>query len=42
MTRQREPDLSCVVETTRQIARTLRRGQLIVLQSTTYPGTVGR
>lgn len=40
LTRQREPDLNCVVETTRQIAPTLRQGQLIVLQSTTYPGTV--
>jgi UDP-N-acetyl-D-glucosamine dehydrogenase len=40
LTRQREPDLSYVAETTRQIARTLRPGQLIVLESTTYPGTV--
>lgn len=39
LTKQREPDLTYVVETTRAIARQLRRGQLIVLESTTYPGT---
>ncbi len=39
LTRQREPDLSYVVDTSRRIARHLRRGQLIVLESTTYPGT---
>ncbi len=35
----RNPDLSFVLETTRVIARNLVRGQLIVLESTTYPGT---
>ena len=35
----RDPDLTYVEETTRQIARSLRKGQLIVLESTTYPGT---
>lgn len=35
----RDPDLSFVAGTSRDIARTLRRGQLIVLESTTYPGT---
>ncbi|MCS0497074.1 nucleotide sugar dehydrogenase [Ancylobacter sp. MQZ15Z-1] len=39
LTRQREPDLSFVVETARAIARTLRPGQLVVLESTTWPGT---
>jgi UDP-N-acetyl-D-glucosamine dehydrogenase len=39
LTRQREPDLSYVTNTTRGIARHLRAGQLIVLESTTYPGT---
>jgi UDP-N-acetyl-D-glucosamine dehydrogenase len=34
-----EPDLSFVAETTRSIARCLRRGQLVILESTTYPGT---
>lgn len=40
LTPQREPDLSFVAETARQIASTLRPGQLVVLESTTYPGTV--
>ncbi len=35
----RDPDLSYVVSTAEQIAATLRPGQLIVLESTTYPGT---
>ena len=39
LTRHREPDLAYVVGTTEAIAPELRRGQLIVLESTTYPGT---
>jgi UDP-N-acetyl-D-glucosamine dehydrogenase len=39
LTRHLEPDLKYVESTTRVIARTLRRGQLIILESTTYPGT---
>lgn len=39
LTRQREPNLSYVVKTTEAIAKCLRRGQLVVLESTTYPGT---
>jgi UDP-N-acetyl-D-glucosamine dehydrogenase len=35
----REPDNSYIHATAREIARTLRRGQLVVLESTTYPGT---
>jgi len=35
----RDPDLSYVEETARKIAATLRPGQLVVLESTTYPGT---
>ncbi len=35
----REPDLSYVVRTTQAIATTLRKGQTIILESTTYPGT---
>ena len=35
----REPDLSFVINTTQEIAQRLRPGQLIVLESTTYPGT---
>src|SRR5438105_8695940 len=39
LTRQREPDLGFVVRTTESVMPYLRRGQLIVLESTTYPGT---
>ncbi len=35
----REPDNSHIHATGREIARRLRRGQLVVLESTTYPGT---
>lgn len=35
----RDPDLQYVIGTTRTIAQNLRCGQLIVLESTTYPGT---
>lgn len=34
-----EPDLSYVEDTTKAIAKRLRKGQLVVLESTTYPGT---
>jgi UDP-N-acetyl-D-glucosamine dehydrogenase len=39
LTKQREPNLSYVVKTTEAIAKCLRKGQLVVLESTTYPGT---
>jgi UDP-N-acetyl-D-glucosamine dehydrogenase len=39
LTEGREPDLSYVSGTTESIAKTLRAGQLVVLESTTYPGT---
>lgn len=39
ITRHMEPDLSYVLETTETIAKYLRKGKLIVLVSTTYPGT---
>jgi len=35
----REPDLSYVINSTREVAERLHPGQLIVLESTTYPGT---
>lgn len=35
----RDPDISAIVHVTEQIARFLRPGQVIVLESTTYPGT---
>jgi len=37
--RHQEPDLSYVVRAGEQIGATLRRGQLAILESTTYPGT---
>jgi UDP-N-acetyl-D-glucosamine dehydrogenase len=39
ITPQRDPDLRHVVASTESIARALRPGQLIVLESTTFPGT---
>jgi len=39
LTEAREPDLTYIVNSTRAIAERLRPGQLIVLESTTYPGT---
>ena len=39
LTEGREPDLSHVIATTEAVARHLRPGQLVVLESTTYPGT---
>ncbi len=35
----REPDLSCVTGTVRSIAQSVHEGQLIILASTTFPGT---
>ncbi len=39
ITAAREPDLTAVLESAATIGRSLRRGQLVVLQSTTWPGT---
>jgi len=39
LSKQREPDLSIVKAATGQIASRLRPGHLVVLESTTYPGT---
>ncbi|NLF32735.1 MAG: nucleotide sugar dehydrogenase [Planctomycetes bacterium] len=39
LTKMREPDMTYVESTARTIAKVLRKGQLIVLESTTYPGT---
>ena len=36
---QREPDLSIVLDSAREISTRLKPGQLVVLESTTYPGT---
>ena len=37
--KNKEPDLSCVKNTSDEIAKYLRKGQLVSLESTTYPGT---
>ena len=39
LTPHREPDMSYIVSTAKAIAARLRKGQLVVLESTTYPGT---
>ncbi|QAA76357.1 MAG: nucleotide sugar dehydrogenase [Candidatus Bipolaricaulis sibiricus] len=39
LTKNLTPDLSYVEGVTREVARSLRRGQLVSLESTTYPGT---
>jgi UDP-N-acetyl-D-glucosamine dehydrogenase len=39
LTKNREPDISYVIETGRSIAPHLPKGALVVLESTTYPGT---
>ena len=39
LSKQREPDLSIVKDASREIGKRLRKGQLVVLESTTYPGT---
>ncbi len=39
LNKNREPDMTYVEETAKTIAKTLRRGQLVVLESTTWPGT---
>src|SRR5216683_2137464 len=39
LTEAREPDLSYIINTGKILSKHLRRGQLVVLESTTYPGT---
>ncbi|HZI21729.1 MAG TPA: nucleotide sugar dehydrogenase, partial [Gemmatimonadales bacterium] len=39
LSKTKDPDVSYVIAATNSVKRTLRRGQLIVLESTTYPGT---
>ena len=39
LTENREPDMFYIEQTCQTIARYLRKGQLVVLESTTYPGT---
>ena len=39
LTKTKEPDLTYIVNATNDIARYLRLGHLVILESTTYPGT---
>ncbi|MGN6515435.1 MAG: NAD(P)-binding domain-containing protein, partial [Rhizomicrobium sp.] len=39
LTRNREPDLSYIESSAEEIAKILKPGQLVVLESTTWPGT---
>src|SRR3954466_1501885 len=39
LSEQREPDLTILLDATRGLAKRLQKGQLVVLESTTYPGT---
>jgi UDP-N-acetyl-D-glucosamine dehydrogenase len=39
LTQNREPDMQFIIKSAETIARHLRRGQLIIFESTTYPGT---
>ena len=39
LTEQREPNMTYIVSTAQEIRKRLRPGQLVVLESTTYPGT---
>ena len=39
LTPERDPDLSYVIESAEKVSDTLRPGQLVILESTTYPGT---
>jgi UDP-N-acetyl-D-glucosamine dehydrogenase len=39
LSKTKDPDLSMVVDASKDIGRRLRSGQLVVLESTTYPGT---
>src|SRR6516165_1788456 len=39
LNKNREPDISVIIETGRNIAPHLQKGTLVVLESTTYPGT---
>ena len=39
LTEEREPDMSYIISTAKEIVPHIKKGQLIVLESTTYPGT---
>jgi UDP-N-acetyl-D-glucosamine dehydrogenase len=37
--KSKDPDISYIISATREIAKYMHKGQLIILESTTYPGT---
>jgi len=39
LSKTKEPDISYIIDAVKKIAKSRKRGQLIVLESTTYPGT---
>jgi UDP-N-acetyl-D-glucosamine dehydrogenase len=39
LNKNREPDMSYIISTAKQISPHIKKGQLIILESTTYPGT---
>src|SRR5262245_47645209 len=39
LSKQRDPDVSFIVSATDQLAKHVHRGMLVILESTTYPGT---
>ena len=39
LSKTKDPDVSYVLSATESVKRALRRGQLVILESTTYPGT---
>ncbi|MBL79476.1 MAG: UDP-N-acetyl-D-glucosamine dehydrogenase [Nitrosomonadaceae bacterium] len=39
LNKNREPEMSYIVSTAKQISAHMKKGQLIILESTTYPGT---
>src|SRR5262245_26701832 len=39
LSKQRDPDVSYIVSAAKEVARHVHRGMLVILESTTYPGT---
>ncbi|MDD5356129.1 MAG: nucleotide sugar dehydrogenase [Candidatus Omnitrophica bacterium] len=39
LTKTREPDISYIIDASKKIKDNFRKGQLVILESTTYPGT---
>ena len=37
--KSKDPDVSCILASAREVARRLKKGQLVIFESTTYPGT---